>query len=102
MALRNWDSEIARKEMTRLTQPGVLGFYTHFEATVVFAFPPGQQEPINVFSIMVAEERLANTPKEPHLLNPERRIELKSLKGWKFGIQRYVKPIADLAPAFDV
>ena len=53
MALRNWDSEIARKELARLTQPNVLGFYTHFEATEVFAFPPGQQEPINVFSLVV-------------------------------------------------
>jgi hypothetical protein len=51
MTLRNWDSEIARKEMRRLTQPNVLGFYTHFEATEVFASPAGQQGPINVFSI---------------------------------------------------
>ncbi len=102
MALRNWDSEIARMELTRLTQPNVLGFYSHFEATEVFAFPLGQQEPINVFSLMVAEERLLNASEEPHYLNRERRIELRSLKGWKFGIQRYVKPIAELVPAFDV
>src|ERR1700723_2811760 len=101
MALRSWDSEIARKEMTRLTQPGVLGFYTHFEATVVFAFPPGQREPINVFSLLVAEERLPAASEEPHYLNPE-RILLRSLRDWTFGIQRYVKPIADLMPAFDV
>jgi hypothetical protein len=101
MSLRNWDSEIAKKEMTRLTQPNVLGFYTHFEATVVFAFPPGQQEPINVFSFIVAEERLPTASEEPHYLNPE-RIVLRSLRDWTFGIKRYVKPIADLMPAFDV
>jgi hypothetical protein len=101
MALRNWDSEIARKELARLTQPNVLGFYSHFEATEVFAMPPGQQEPVNVFSLLVAEERLPIASDEPHYLNPE-RIELKSLKGWKVGIQRYVKPIAELVPAFDV
>jgi len=101
MILRNWDSEIARKEMTRLTHPGVLGFYTYFEATVLFAFPPGQQEPINVFSLLVAEERLPAASEEPHYLNPE-RIVLRSLRDWTFGIQRYVKPIADLMPAFDV
>jgi hypothetical protein len=101
MALRNWDSEIARKELTRLTQPDVLGFYSHFEATEVFAFPPGQREPINVFSLIVAEERLPTASEEPHYLNPE-RIELRSLKGWKVGVQRYVRPIAELVPAFDV
>lgn len=101
MPLRNWDSEIARKELTRLTQPGVLGFYTHFEATVLFAFPPGQREPINVFSLLVAEERLPAASEEPHYLNPE-RIVLRSLRDWTFGIQRYVKPIADLMPAFVV
>lgn len=102
MALRKWNSEVARKEMIRLTQPGLLGFYSHFEVTVVFAFPPGQQEPVNVFSLLVAEERPVSSSEEPHYLNSERRIELRSLKGWKFGIQRYVKPIADLVPAFDV
>ncbi len=101
MSLRNWDSETARREMTRLTVPGVLGFYTHFEATVVFAFQPGQTKPINVFLILVAEERRPTASEEPDYLNP-RRIVLKSLKDWNFGIQRYVKPIAELAPAFDV
>jgi hypothetical protein len=101
MSLRNWDSEIAKKEMTRLTQPNVLGFYTHFEATEVFAFPPGQREPINVFSLLVAEERLPTASEEPHYLTPK-LIELKSLKGWKVGIQRYVKPVAELVPAFDI
>jgi hypothetical protein len=101
MTLRNWDSEIARKELTRLTQPSVLGFYTHFEATEVFASPPGQQGPVNVFSIFVAEERLPTASEEPHCLNPK-RIALKSLKGWTFGIQRYLRPISELVTAFDV
>lgn len=101
MAPRNWNSEIARKELARLTQPNVLGFYSHFEATVVFAFPPGQQEPINIFSLIVAEERLPTASEEPHYLSPK-LIELRSLKGWKVGVQRYVKPIAELVPAFDV
>jgi hypothetical protein len=101
MALRNWNSEIARKEMTRLTAPTVLGFYTHFEATEVFASPPGQREPVNVFSFLVAEERLTGASEEPHYLNPD-RISLGTLRGWTFGILRYVKPIAELVPAFDV
>ena len=102
MTARSWNSEIARQEMARLLAPGVLGFYTHFEATVVFGSPPGQHDPVNVFSIFVAEERLPDAAEEPHYLNGPRRIVLKSLNGWSFGVQRYLKPIAELGLAFDV
>jgi hypothetical protein len=51
MTARGWNSEIAKNEIARLIAPGVLGFYTHFEATVVFAFPPDQLQPVNVFTI---------------------------------------------------
>jgi hypothetical protein len=44
-------------EVTRMTAPEVLGFYTHFEATEIFALLDGQKTPFNVFSILVAEER---------------------------------------------
>jgi hypothetical protein len=37
MALRNWDSQQAKREMSRLIAPGLIGFYTHFEATEIFA-----------------------------------------------------------------
>jgi hypothetical protein len=40
------DSSIA--ELTHLTTSGVLGFYTHFEATEVFGYRKGEP-PINVF-----------------------------------------------------
>jgi hypothetical protein len=102
MTARSWSSEIARREMARLTGPGVLGFYTHFEATVVFGFPPGQREPVNVFTILVAEERLPDAAEEPHYLNRTARIVLQSLKGWSFGVQRYLRPIVELVAAFDV
>jgi hypothetical protein len=99
MAVRNWDSRRARQEIARLTAPGVLGFYTHFEATEVFA-TQGQSAPLNVFSILVAEERLSDAAEEPRLLNPT-RIKIRSLPDWNFGIKRYVKPIRDLVPLFD-
>ncbi len=99
MAVRNWDSRRARQEMARLTAPGVLGFYTHFEATEVFV-TQGQSAPLNVFSILVAEERLPDAAEEPRLLNPK-RIKIRSLPDWNFGTKRYVKPIADLVPLFD-
>lgn len=99
MALRNWDSRRARQEMSRLIAPGVLGFYSHFEATEVFA-QQGQGAPFNVFSILVAEERLPDASEEPRLLNLK-RIKVKSLPNWNFGVKRYVKPIEELVPLFD-
>ena len=100
MAVNNWDSQRARQEMARLTTTNVLGFYTHVEATTVFAFPPGQTIPLNVFSILVAEERFVDVAAEPQYLNLE-RIRLKSLKDWFFGVRRYVIPISELGPVFD-
>jgi hypothetical protein len=86
--------------MARLTVPGVLGFYTHFEATEVFA-TQGQGAPLNVFSILVAEERASDAVEQSRLLNPN-RIKIKSLPDWNFGIKRYVKPIEELASLFDM
>jgi hypothetical protein len=69
MAGGNWDAERARQETARLTAPGVLGFSTHFEATEIFT---GQTPPVNVFPILVAEERSPVQIEEPVLLNPDR------------------------------
>ncbi|WP_338692213.1 VPA1262 family N-terminal domain-containing protein [Bradyrhizobium sp. 26S5] len=79
---------------------GLLGFYTHFEVTEVFASLPDHAQPINIFTILVAEERLTDAQEQPRYLNPE-RIVLRSLKGWSFGIKRYLKPIAELVPSLD-
>ena len=96
---RSWSSETARREMSRLTAPGVLGFYTHFEATEVFADLKDGAPPINVFTILVAEERNSEADGRPTLLS--NRIKLKAPKDWVFGIMRYVKPIGELVPLFD-
>jgi hypothetical protein len=101
MTTRDWNSVTANREITRLIQPGILGFYSHFEATEVVAFQPGESEPINVFTILVAEERQSAASDGPPFLNPD-RIRFSSLKGWKFGIRRYVKPIAGLLPAIEL
>ena len=95
-----WDSQWAQQEIARLIAPGVLGFYTHFETTIVFAFPPGQTTPVNVFSIVVAEERGSNEIPAPAYLNRQ-RITLKSLNDWYFGVRRYLRPIAELDGALD-
>jgi hypothetical protein len=100
MTVRSWSSEIARQEMARLTAPSMLGFFTHFEATEIFANLPGQSNPINVFSIFVAEERASEVSDKPIYLNPD-RLKLKSLRDWSFGIKRYLRPINELVPQFD-
>lgn len=99
MAGPNWNSQRSAEELTRLLAPGVLGFFTHFEATEVFASAPGQPTALNVFSIFVAEERLVEGSTEPEYLT-SKPIRLKSLDGWSFGIKRYLKPVAELAPLF--
>ena len=101
MTLRNWDSQRARQEISRLLTPGILGHCTHFEATEVFAAKGKGGVPFNVFSIFVAEELASDAAEKPHLLNHERRIKVKSLPDWNFGINRYVSPIAELVPLLD-
>jgi len=82
-----------------LLAPGVVGTYTHFEATEVFATRDGHPEALNVFTLLVAEHLEDEvSPETSPYLNPE-RITLKSLPGWTFGIRRYFRPIADLVPA---
>lgn len=88
------DFNRTKAEMARLMAPGVLGFYSHFEATEIFAVRDGESAPLNVFSILVAEERGRITVDKPSYLGQP--IRLKSLKGWFFGIQQYVRPIPEL------
>ena len=85
--------------MSRLIAPGLIGFYTHFEATEIFA-TQGQEAPFNVFSLLVAEERLPDASEKPRYLNPD-RLKIKSLPDWNFGIKRYVNPVEELVLLFD-
>jgi hypothetical protein len=98
MAGRNWDAERARQEMARLTARGVPGFYA-LRSDRDLCRPRRPEGSGERFSIFVAEERLQTASAEPQYLGP--RIKLKSLKDWTFGIQRYVKPIAEMLPLFD-
>jgi hypothetical protein len=92
------DFDRIKAEMVRLTAPDVLGFYTHFEATGIFAVRDGEHAPLNVLCIMVAEERAGAAETRPDYLGS--RIRLKSLKGWMFGIRRFILPISELEQAF--
>jgi hypothetical protein len=50
--------------------------------------------------ILVAEERLPDAQEQPRYLSPK-PIVSRSLKGWLFGINRYLKPIVELVPSLD-
>lgn len=83
-------------ELARLLIPGIVGFYTHFEATEIVAFKDGSP-PTNVFSIFVAEEREGCAPVAPEFLNKAHgRLRLSSLKVWTFGVLRYLLTAGDL------
>jgi hypothetical protein len=85
--------------LTGLLAPGVIGTYTHFEATEVFAVQGGQSKPINVFTILVAEDRHGQViPKMSYLTPKPFRLKM-AIPDWMFGVVRYVHPIADLVPA---
>lgn len=85
--------------LSALLAPGVLGSYTHFEGTEVFAIQDGQSKPVNVFAILVAEERENQVDPKASYLTPKLFRLKKALPGCGFGVVRYVRPISDLIPA---
>jgi hypothetical protein len=89
----------ARREVERLTAAGVLGFFTHFETTEIFAVRKGRSEPLNVFSLLVAEEHVREPARAPTYLG--KPLQLRSLDSWSFGIKRSYLTLSDLALAFD-
>jgi len=93
------DTEIRRlghpEELSRLLAPGAIGFYDHVEVTEVVTFVDDPTSPTNIFTIIVAGEGEVEATVSPQFLNPS-RIELANLKGWKFGVMRYRRPICDL------
>jgi hypothetical protein len=97
MSNRDDDLNFLRTEIARLTKDGVLGSYTHFEATEVIAFRERGTPPLNVFSLFVAEERGEISNIDPEFLGP--RITLKKVKGWTFGVCRYLRPITEILNA---
>ena len=100
MKNQTWDSNSTRAEIERLIVPGVLGFYTHFEVTEVVGIVKDQDSAVNLFTILVAENRLDEVPQVAAFLNTK-PIRLKSLKGWRFGVMRYTRPVVELIPALE-
>lgn len=99
MAFADQEFPAFKAQLAKLTAAGVLGFHTHFEVIEVFGEQKGKP-PANVFSILVAEERASTPDGAPKFLNPK-RIKLKSLRGWTFGIKRSVKALSEIEQAFE-
>lgn len=96
----DWKSDKSVAEIRRLIANGLLGFYTRVEVTEIVAFLPGGSRPVNLFTLLVAEEAPASEAVDDHFLNPS-RIRIPGLRDWKFGIHRYTLPLDQLAPAFE-
>jgi hypothetical protein len=78
-----------------LIQPGIIGNYTHSELTEIFV-SIDRAPPQNVYTLAVLEERDASAPSR--MLNPK-HLTVPRLKGWSFGIERTVLPVADFENA---
>ena len=81
-------------KIKKLLSRGLLGFYDQVEITEIFACLPDKRV-INVFTIIVAEDRNGSELEEAHCINND-RIKLSKLKNWSFGINRYTKSISDI------
>lgn len=94
-----WTNDLSESWLSGATKAGVLGFYTLCEVTHVVGYADDAPAvPVNVFTILVFEDRLQEAPTGPVFLNKD-RIELKSLGGWKFGVVRYTATLPDIMQA---
>lgn len=93
-----WDLNLALAEFSRLNAPGVLGFFTHYEVTEVFAIRDADKRVHNVFTIAVAVESSGDISREIGYLS-NKPISLKSLEDWKFGAQQYIRTATELGAA---
>lgn len=80
-------------ELAKLLKPGVLGNYNCLEVTEVFAITHKGASPINLYTIIVAEERKEPIFKSPAYIGDPKSLKLPQLKDWFIGIKRYLLPI---------
>lgn len=100
MTTSDWKPEASIAEIRRLASAGMLGFYSRVETTELIAFSPNTRQPINLLTLLVAEEHPTGQAIEPHFLN-QSRIRIPSLRDWSFGVYRYSIPLDQLVPAFE-
>ena len=80
-------------ELAKLLKQGVLGNYNCLEVTEVFAITHKGASPINLYTILVAEERKEPTFNTPSYIGDRKELKLPTLQGWFIGIKRYLLPI---------
>lgn len=95
----NWTSDHSIAEMKRLTTSGTLGYENEVEVTEIVAFQ-NRSAPINVFTLLVAEEGQNPAPTDPKFLNND-RLRVAGLPDWSFGVLRYRVLLEQLVPAFE-
>lgn len=100
MTEMDWTPDASLAALRQLTERGTLGFYTRVEVIEIIAFPPEKQPPVNVLTLLVAEEAPDTTAAEPAFVNPD-RIAIAGLRDWRFGIWRYAISIDRIVPLFE-
>lgn len=95
-----WTSNESVSEIKRLSTKGTLGQYSHIEVTEIIAFTSKTSSPVNLLTLVVAEEHPTEDIVTPHFLNPS-RIQIPSLHEWRFGIYQYTLSINQLIPVFE-
>jgi hypothetical protein len=79
------------QHLEKLLKPKVIGFYNSFEVTEILGYhADARQQPVNFFTLLVAEPSAPPDEIHPVFLN-EKRISLPGTK-WQFGVVRYRVP----------
>lgn len=90
-------------DLQALTAQDILGRFDYFEVTDLFAISPQSKTPINVLSVIVAEEGDPIVDWAPkHTMLSPKLLHLPGLKGWSFGVVRYALKLADLSTCLDI
>ncbi|OCI99146.1 hypothetical protein A6U85_31870 [Agrobacterium sp. 13-626] len=100
MTDKAWNSKASIEQLKQMICPGLIGFYNQVEATEILAFPPNERQPTNLLTLLVAEERSPPATNKPAFIN-DKRIQIRGLHGWRFGVWRYFLPLSRLMPAFE-
>ncbi|WP_429182079.1 VPA1262 family N-terminal domain-containing protein [Aeromonas salmonicida] len=81
-----------KHDIETIIRTNVLGTFSCIEITEIFAIDNNKDDPINIFTIMVAEDR--NTKNinlgVDNYITPREGIKTSSLKGWYIGIKSYL------------
>lgn len=88
------------KSLEKLLENGILGFYNSIEVTEIFAVN-SKKELINIFTLMVAEERQNYNDEIKSRFLTEKLFTVHGLNEFKFGIKQTIYPIDDILKKMD-